>query len=106
MKSIIFNVSTFTESDLKEMFTRKAVISSHTPQDSPVNQKRPVSLLTRLVQQYPDGVNNPFLEYSKFDGTVSCDVFVYVLLNHSIINLLQYFIISSIFYYYLGDRNL
>lgn len=79
MKSVLFNFSIFAESDLKEMFTRKAVISSHTPQDSPVNQKRPVSLLTRLVQQYPDGVNNPFIEYSKFDGTVSCDVFVYVL---------------------------
>lgn len=87
------------------MFSRKAVISSHTPQDSPVNQKRPVSLLTRLVQQYPDGVNNPFLEYSKFDGTVSCDVFVYVILNHGIINLLLY----DIYYYhnyYLGGENL
>ncbi|KAK4320781.1 hypothetical protein Pmani_008376 [Petrolisthes manimaculis] len=62
------------ESDLNDMFSRKAVISSRTPQDSPVSQQRPVSLLTRLVQQYPDGVNNPFIEYSKFDGTIHTSV--------------------------------
>lgn len=61
----------FAESELNELFSRKAVISSRTPQDSPLPQQAPVSLLSRLVQQYPDGLNNPFLEYAKFDGTVS-----------------------------------
>lgn len=61
----------FTESELNELFSRKAVISSRNPQDSPLPQQAPVSLLSRLVQQYPDGLNNPFLEYAKFDGMVS-----------------------------------
>ena len=64
----------FAESELNELFSRKAVITSHNPQDCPLPQQAPVSLLSRLVRQYPDGLNNPFLEYAKFDGTVSLDL--------------------------------
>ncbi|XP_063865482.1 target of rapamycin complex 2 subunit MAPKAP1-like isoform X1 [Scylla paramamosain] len=62
------------ESELNELFSRKAVITSRNPQDCPLPQQAPVSLLSRLVQQYPDGLNNPFLEYAKFDGTTHTNV--------------------------------
>ena len=71
---VITSVFVFAESELNELFSRKAVITSRNPQDCPVPQQAPVSLLSRLVQQYPDGLNNPFLEYAKFDGTVSLDL--------------------------------
>ncbi|KAG0712304.1 Target of rapamycin complex 2 subunit MAPKAP1 [Chionoecetes opilio] len=65
------NTAPIDESELNELFARKAVITS---QDCPVPQPPPVSLLSRLVQQYPDGLNNPFLEYAKFDGTTHTNV--------------------------------
>ncbi|XP_066988872.1 target of rapamycin complex 2 subunit MAPKAP1 isoform X2 [Macrobrachium rosenbergii] len=62
------------EAELNEMFSRKAVINSSS---NPVDQENPravSSLLSRLVQQFPQGSNNPFLEYAKFDGTTHTNV--------------------------------
>lgn len=96
----------FAESELNELFSRKAVITSRNSQDCTLPQQAPVSLLSRLVQQYPDGLNNPFLEYAKFDGTVSLDL---VLSIHN----LKYYIISMLisklentYIAYLSSRDL
>ncbi|XP_071525022.1 target of rapamycin complex 2 subunit MAPKAP1 isoform X3 [Panulirus ornatus] len=68
------NTAPVDEAELNELFSRKAVISSDNCADSPVPKQAPVSLLSRLVQQYPDGPNNPFIEYAKFDGTTHTNI--------------------------------
>ncbi|KAK8733682.1 hypothetical protein OTU49_006424 [Cherax quadricarinatus] len=67
------NPAPIDEAELNELFSRKAVI---TPDSALSSSPRPtpVSLLSRLVQQYPDGLNNPFIEYAKFDGTTHTNV--------------------------------
>ncbi|KAG7173374.1 Target of rapamycin complex 2 subunit MAPKAP1-like [Homarus americanus] len=68
------NPAPLDEAELNELFSRKAVITSGAPHDSPTPRQPPVSLLSRLVRQYPDGLNNPFLEYAKFDGTTHTNI--------------------------------
>ncbi|XP_047494365.1 target of rapamycin complex 2 subunit MAPKAP1-like [Penaeus chinensis] len=69
------NPAQINENELNELFSRKAVISNVDQTDiSRPHQPPPISLLTRLVQQYPEGIKNPFIEYAKYDGTTHTNV--------------------------------
>ena len=58
------------------MFTKKTNLN-------PTSKK---SLLTQMLQDTPDVLSSPFLEYAKFDGIVSLFFFIfgsYALKRHS-----------------------
>ncbi|XP_076047447.1 SAPK-interacting protein 1 [Oratosquilla oratoria] len=64
-----------TEDELNEMFARKAVIQrTNQKQELVPSQQQPVSLLSQLLRQFPQGPTNPFVEYAKYDGNTHINV--------------------------------